>query len=54
MKRADAAVVVAGIAGAVLLTPVRRLVCADGMPFWALFVVWALVVAGALWVNARR
>lgn len=56
MPRADATVLVAGVAVLVLLTPLRRLLGAPGMPFWSLFVVWALVVAGAFWANraARR
>ncbi|MDB4942831.1 MAG: hypothetical protein JWP97_2365 [Labilithrix sp.] len=51
MPRADATVIVAGIAMLLLLTPLRRLLGAPGMPFWTLFAVWSLVVAGAFWAN---
>ena len=52
--RVQATVVVAGIAALVLLTPLRRLMCAPGMPFWTLFAVWALIVVSALWASTRR
>ena len=49
----ESSAIVAGFAAIVFLTPVRRVLTAPGMPFWTLFAVWAVVVAGAAWVGRR-
>lgn len=50
---AEMTAIVAGIAAVVFLTPVRRVLTAPGMPLWGLFLVWAIIVTAAGWVNRK-
>lgn len=50
---AEKTAIVAGLAAVVFLTPVRRVLTTPGMPLWGLFLVWAIIVTAAGWVNRR-